>query len=226
MSNVLSELMDKAPLIAYPIVREIFCRIKSLCFEDSRNDLMNQQLLRNMRVYEVVLEFLSIPYDKKNDIEMPKLITLAHEFLRSFCLNNRENQNRLHMYISIDNDAKEGSLPVETVEEVQTLVAIYRNNPDLCENVSECLISHIVNLIEHKARNAVFLEFLQIIVSSCEKEMDGVQLKVVEEIGKASDEVRQFYVDSASFELLTEMMQTDTDLDVTSPLRYHIELVK
>lgn len=38
--------------------------MKNLCFEESRNDLMNQQLLRNMRVYEVVLDFLSIPYDK------------------------------------------------------------------------------------------------------------------------------------------------------------------
>ncbi|KAI6214303.1 Inositol 1,4,5-trisphosphate receptor [Aphelenchoides besseyi] len=114
MSVALHDIMDKMPLIAYPIVRDILVRMKNLCFEDSRNDLMNQQLLRNMRVYEVALEFLSIPYDKKNDSEMPKLITLAHEFLRSFCWNNRENQNRLHMYVSIDNDAKEGSLPVET----------------------------------------------------------------------------------------------------------------
>lgn len=43
---------------------KILFRMKNLCFEESRNDLMNQQLLRNMRVYEVVLEFLSIPYDK------------------------------------------------------------------------------------------------------------------------------------------------------------------
>ncbi|KAI6200598.1 Inositol 1,4,5-trisphosphate receptor [Aphelenchoides besseyi] len=226
MSVALHDIMDKMPLIAYPIVRDILVRMKNLCFEDSRNDLMNQQLLRNMRVYEVALEFLSIPYDKKNDSEMPKLITLAHEFLRSFCWNNRENQNRLHMYVSIDNDAKEGSLPVETVEEVSTLVSVYRNNPDLCQNVSEQLISHIVSLIEHKSRNAIFLELLQIIVSPSEKEMDEVQLKIVEEIGKASDEVRQFYVDSASFEQLIEMMRANVDLDVTSPLRYHIELVK
>lgn len=107
--------MDKAPLIAYPIVNEILVRMKRLCYEESRNDLMNQQLLRNMRVYEVVLEFLSVPYDKKNDSEMPKLITLAHEFLRSFCLGNRENQNRLQLFVSIDNNTKEGALPVETV---------------------------------------------------------------------------------------------------------------
>lgn len=46
---------------------------------------------------------------------MPKLITLSHEFLRSFCRNNKENQSRLHMYVTIDNDAKEGSLSVENV---------------------------------------------------------------------------------------------------------------
>uniref|UniRef100_A0A915CQ64 Inositol 1,4,5-trisphosphate receptor n=1 Tax=Ditylenchus dipsaci TaxID=166011 RepID=A0A915CQ64_9BILA len=227
ISSSLHTIMDKAALVSYLVVKDILFRMKNLCFEESRNDLMNQQLLRNMRVYEVVLEFLSIPYDKKNDTEMPKLITLSHEFLRSFCRNNKENQNRLHMYVSTDNDnAKEGSLSVETVEEVSTLVAIFRNNPDLCENVAEGLIGHIVGLIEHKQRNAVFLEFLQVIVSSCEKELDGCQIKVVEEIGKASDDVRQFYVDSASFEQLIEMMRNTHDLDVTHPLRYHIELVK
>jgi hypothetical protein len=92
--------------------------------------------------------------------------------------------------------------------------------------VPEILISHIVSLIEHKARNATFLEFLQVIVCSCEKEIDGVQSIIVEEIGKASDEVRQFYVDSASFEQLNEMMMNHADLDLASPLRYHIELVK
>lgn len=56
--------MDKAPLVLYIIVKDILVRIKNLCFENLRSDLMNQQLLRNMRVYEVVLNFLSIPYDK------------------------------------------------------------------------------------------------------------------------------------------------------------------
>uniref|UniRef100_A0A914ER69 Inositol 1,4,5-trisphosphate receptor n=1 Tax=Acrobeloides nanus TaxID=290746 RepID=A0A914ER69_9BILA len=131
------------------------------------------------------------------------------------------------MYVSIENDAKEGTLPVETVEEVNTLIYIFRNNSDLCENISEALIAHVVGLIEHKQRNAVFLEFLQVIVSSCEKETDGTQMKVVEEIGKASDDVRQFYVDSASFELLVEMMKQakDSCLDATHPLKYHLELV-
>ncbi|KAK0400335.1 hypothetical protein QR680_003453 [Steinernema hermaphroditum] len=223
----LHELSDRTPLIAYPLIKDILIRLRQLCFKDQRTDVMNQQLLRNMRVYEVVLEFLSVPYDKKNDTEMPKLITHSHEFLRSFCRNNRENQARLHKYVTIENDAKEGSLAVETVEEVATLVAIFRNNRELSENVGEDLISHVVSLIEHKSRNSIFLEFLQVLVSYDDRGIEPAQEKVADEICSASDEVRQFYTDSASFEQLMEMMEAAPEyLEATHPLRYHIELVK
>uniref|UniRef100_A0A183CC87 Inositol 1,4,5-trisphosphate receptor n=1 Tax=Globodera pallida TaxID=36090 RepID=A0A183CC87_GLOPA len=238
LGAALQELMDKTPLASYLIVREILFRMKNLCFEGPKNDPMNQQLLRNMRVYEIVLEFLSIPYDKKNDQEMPRLIRLSHEFLRSFCRNNRENQARLAARIvtaeggatDAAGAVKDGGkmLGIDTAEDCATIVAIYRNNAELCENVSEQLIAHIVGLIEQKQRNAVFLELLQVIVSSCEKGLNECQIKVVEEIGKVSDDVRQLYVDSASFEQLIEMMRSCslTDLDAAHPLRYHIELVK
>ncbi|TMS38971.1 hypothetical protein L596_005581 [Steinernema carpocapsae] len=226
-ASALHELSDRAPLIAYPLIKDILIRLRQLCFKDQRTDVMNQQLLRNMRVYEVVLEFLSVPYDKKNDTEMPKLITHSHEFLRSFCRNNRENQARLHKYVTIENDAKEGSLNVETVEEVATLVAIFRNNRELSEHVAEELISHVVGLIEHKSRNSIFLEFLQVLVSYDDRGIEPAQEKVADEICSASDEVRQFYTDSASFEQLMEMMKTAPEyLEATHPLRYHIELVK
>jgi hypothetical protein len=64
------------------------------------------------------------------------------------------------------------------------LVAIFRNNAELCEKVPEQLIAHIVGLIEHKQRNAVFLELLQWMVGSCEKGLDLCQVKVVEEVSK------------------------------------------
>ncbi|KAL3082805.1 hypothetical protein niasHS_010607 [Heterodera schachtii] len=238
LGTALQELMDKTPLASYLIVREILFRLKNLCFEGPKNDPLNQQLLRNMRAYEILLEFLSIPFDKKNDFEMPRLIRLSHEFLRSFCRNNRENQARLAARIATAEggatDAagavKEGGkmLGIDTAEDCATIVAIYRNNAELCENVPEQLIAHIVSLIEQKQRNAVFLELLQVIVSSCEKGLNECQVKVVEEIGKVSDDVRQLYVDSASFEQLIEMMRNCslTDLDAAHPLRYHIELVK
>ncbi|XGW30683.1 hypothetical protein V3C99_009556 [Haemonchus contortus] len=223
----LQELSDRTPLIAYPLIRQILVRLKKLCYKKDRPDSMNQQLLKNMRVYEVVLEFLSIPYDKKNDFEMPRLITLSHEFLRSFCKGNKENQSRLHKFISIEKDAKEGTLRVETVEEAATLVAIFRNNRELASNVSEDLIAHIVNLIEHKSRNAVFLELLQSLVCIYDKEIETSQDKVATEICSASDEVRALYVDNASFEQLEQMMQQAPPyLDSSHPLKYHIELVR
>ncbi|WKY04843.1 hypothetical protein Q1695_005670 [Nippostrongylus brasiliensis] len=226
-ASALQELSDRTPLIAYPLIRQILVRLKKLCYKKDRPDCMNQQLLKNMRVYEVVLEFLSIPYDKKNDLEMPKLITLSHEFLRSFCKGNKENQSRLHKFISIEKDAKEGTLRVETVEEAATLVAIFRNNRELASNVSEDLIAHIVNLIEHKSRNAIFLELLQSLVCIHDKEIETSQDKVATEICTASDEVRALYVDNASFEQLDQMMkQAPPYLDNTHPLKYHIELVR
>ncbi|VDD89339.1 unnamed protein product [Enterobius vermicularis] len=224
----LYELSDKAPLVGYPLIREILCRLKNLCFKDGKPDIMNQQLLRNMRVHEYVLDFLSVPYNKKNDMEMPKLITLSHEFLRSFCRNNKENQIRLQKHISIEQDAKEGCLRVNTAEEVATLVAIYQNNRELSQTVSEELIAHVVSLIEHKARSAIFLEFLQCIVCVSGKEICSSQEKVALEICSSSDEVRVFYSDSASFEQLVQMMQTTPpeQLNADHPLRYHIELVR
>ncbi|CAJ0918564.1 unnamed protein product, partial [Mesorhabditis belari] len=223
----LQELSDRAPLIAYPLIRQILVRIKQLCYKECKPDVMNQQLLRNMRVYEVVLQFLSVPYDKKNDTEMPKLITLSHEFLRSFCKNNKENQSRLQKFVSIEKDAKEGYLRVETVEEVATVVSIYRNNRELSQNVSEGLIAHVVNLIENKQRNAIYLELLQSLVCVADKEIETSQDKVATEICSASDEVRQFYTDSSSYEELMEMMRAAPPyLDNTHKLKYHIELVK
>lgn len=44
-----------------------------MCYKEDKPDTMNQQLLRNMRVFEVVLEFLSIPYDKvSGDFEIKR----------------------------------------------------------------------------------------------------------------------------------------------------------
>ncbi|UMM28392.1 hypothetical protein L5515_011260 [Caenorhabditis briggsae] len=227
----LQELSDKAPLIAYPLIRQMLVRLKRMCYRDGKPDTMNQQLLKNMRVYEVVLEFISVPHDKKHDHEMMKLITLSHEFLRDFCKANKENQSRLYKFISYEKDAKEGMLRVETVEEVGTLVAIFRNNRELASNVPEELIAHIVGLIEHNSRNPIFLELLQALVCVYDKEIESGQEKVANEICAASDEVRQLYVDNASFEELEAMMKQEKEsrgreTESRKPLKYHIELVR
>uniref|UniRef100_A0AAF5RY03 Inositol 1,4,5-trisphosphate receptor n=5 Tax=Wuchereria bancrofti TaxID=6293 RepID=A0AAF5RY03_WUCBA len=226
-ASALYELFDRAPLVGYPLVRQILYRVKQLCYKNDKPNKMNQQLLRNMRVHEYVLGFLSVPYDEKNDTEMPKLVTLSHEFLRSFCRNNIENQFRLYKRVSIE-DAKEGCLRVDTMEEVATLTAIFKNNRILCQNVSEEVIAHIVNMIEHKARSSIYIEFLQTVVMVQEKEIKSAQEKVAQEICSSSDDVRVYYADSASFEQLKQLMQNTGPEDLTAdhPLRYHIDLVR
>uniref|UniRef100_A0A0N5C5P1 Inositol 1,4,5-trisphosphate receptor n=1 Tax=Strongyloides papillosus TaxID=174720 RepID=A0A0N5C5P1_STREA len=229
-ATALHDLMDKAPLLGYPLVQDILERYESLCHKENKADSMNQQLLRNMRVYEVVLEFLRIPFDKKNDHKMPHLIKLSHLFLRSFCKNNKENQNRLHKFISIENGRNEGQLFIETLEEVETLTCIFQNNFELSDNVNEALVSHVVRLIEHKGKDAIFLKYLQSIVIDHDNEIESAQSKVVEEIQKATDDVKQVYVDAASFEQLKEMMKThyndSHELPSSHSLTYHIELVR
>ena len=48
--------------------------------------------------------------------------------------------------------------------------------------MSEELIAHVVSLIEHKARSAIFLEFLQCIVCVSGKEICSSQEKVALEV--------------------------------------------
>uniref|UniRef100_A0A913HZP3 Inositol 1,4,5-trisphosphate receptor n=1 Tax=Strongyloides stercoralis TaxID=6248 RepID=A0A913HZP3_STRER len=229
-ASALHDLMDKAPLLGYPLVQDILERYESLCHKEQKVDSMNQQLLRNMRVYEVVLEFLRIPFDKKNDKKMPHLIKLSHLFLRSFCKNNKENQNRLHKFISIENGRNDGQLCIETLEEVETLTCIFQNNFELSDNVNEGLVSHVVRLIEHKGKDAIFLKYLQSIVIDHDNEIESAQSKVVEEIQKAADDVKQVYVDAGSFEQLKDMMKEHYNdshtLPTYHPLIYHIELVR
>uniref|UniRef100_A0AC35U5D8 Inositol 1,4,5-trisphosphate receptor n=1 Tax=Rhabditophanes sp. KR3021 TaxID=114890 RepID=A0AC35U5D8_9BILA len=229
-SNSLHKLMDKAPLLGYPLIKDILQRFETLCYKDNKADGMNQQLLRNMKVYEVVLEFISIPFDKKNDSEMPKLISISHVFLRAFCKNNKENQNRLHKFVSIESGRNDGQLSIETFEEVETLTAIFMNNHDLSENVAESLIAHVVGLIEHKGKNCLFLKFLQSIVSVQDKQIESTQLKVIEELIKSTEEVKSFYTNAAEFYTLKELMKKDynvcNDLPDNNALNYHIELVR
>lgn len=52
----------------------------------------------------------------------------------------------------------------------------------MCQNVSEELVAHIVNMIEHKTRSAVYLEFLQTVVMVEKKEIKSAQERVAQEV--------------------------------------------
>lgn len=79
------------------------------------------------------------------------------------------------------------------MEEVATLTAIFKNNRVLCQNVSDELIAHIINMIEHKARSAVYIEFLQTVVMVQEKEIKSAQEKVAQEVTFKNSLISTFY---------------------------------
>ncbi|VDP07047.1 unnamed protein product [Soboliphyme baturini] len=61
----------------------------------------------------------------------------------------------------IDQSHRLNYMIVEQPDAVDTLSAIFNGNRDLCTDVNERLIHHIVQLIERKGRNVSFLRFLQ-----------------------------------------------------------------
>ncbi|KRX66923.1 Inositol 1,4,5-trisphosphate receptor itr-1, partial [Trichinella sp. T9] len=231
MMKLFKELNCKYPMSSEhcrKLLSDILNNWVKLCYADERRpDGRNQQLLRNMRVYEVVIEFLSIPFDKKIDSEMPKLFDLAHQFLCGFCNDNEENQRLLHQRLSLNTDASKCDyLAIEEPRDIETLCAIFRGNRELCANVSDQLIQHVVHLIESKGRNAIFLQFLQTLIPE-ERTISLTQEKISQVISTSSEDVCLFYTDSAGFEAMMSLMKQSVDLsDLCNPLRYHIELVR
>lgn len=87
---------------------KILDELKQQCYRGGSNgsqvDPRRQQLLRNMRVHEVILELLAVPYDKDNKYVLD-LMASAHEFLQSFCHQNKDNQMLLHARLAYGNQA-------------------------------------------------------------------------------------------------------------------------
>nr|XP_045591972.1 inositol 1,4,5-trisphosphate receptor-like isoform X3 [Procambarus clarkii] len=210
----------------YKRIQQILVRMNKLCVTQSSHGNLSpkrneQRLLRNMGIHSVVLELLQIPYDKKEDKRMNELIELAHQFLQNFCLGDRPNQALL--YKSIDLFLNPGLL------EAKTVCAVFKDNSQLCGEVSDRVIQHFIHCIETHGRHVQYLKFLQTIVKAEGQFLRRSQDMVMQELVSAGEDVLVFYNERASFNMFVDMMKADRnrmDFDDISPLRYHIELVK
>ncbi|XP_047489023.1 inositol 1,4,5-trisphosphate receptor-like isoform X3 [Penaeus chinensis] len=210
----------------YKRIQQILVRMNKLCVTQSAHGHLTpkrneQRLLRNMGIHSVVLDLLQIPYDKKEDKRMNELIELAHQFLQNFCLGDRQNQALL--YKRIDLFLNPGLL------EAKTVCAVFKDNSQLCGEVSERVIQHFIHCIETYGRHVQYLKFLQTIVKAEGQFIRRSQDMVMQELVSAGEDVLVFYNERASFIMFIEMMKADRnrmDYDESSQLRYHIELVK
>uniref|UniRef100_A0A182Q3P2 Inositol 1,4,5-trisphosphate receptor n=1 Tax=Anopheles farauti TaxID=69004 RepID=A0A182Q3P2_9DIPT len=212
--------------LEYKKIQQILIRMNKLCITATGPDGFvkprkhEQRLLRNVGVHTVVLDLLQIPYDEKDDYRMNELMRLAHEFLQNFCLGNQQNQILLHK--QLDLFLNPGILEAETV------CAIFKDNLNLCNEVSDKVVQHFVHCIEIHGRHVEYLKFLQTIIKAENQFIRKCQDMVMQELVNAGEEVLVFYNDKGSFNYFVEQMRSYSagTLADPSPLMYHIELVK
>ncbi|CAG9759584.1 unnamed protein product [Ceutorhynchus assimilis] len=206
----------------YKKIQLILIRMNKLCTQESpmvKPRKHEQRLLRNVGVHTVVLDLLQVPYDEKEDIRMNELMRLAHEFLQNFCLGNQQNQ--ILLYKQLDLFLNPG------IREAQTVCSIFQDNPTLCNEENEKVIQDFVRFIETHGRHVQYLKFLQTIVKADNQFIRKCQDMVMQELINAGEEVLVFYNDKASFNHFVEMMRSERHcMDESSPLKYHVELVK
>lgn len=209
----------------YQKIQDILIRMNKLCIQSGPGGIIKprkheQRLLRNVGVHTIVLDLLQVPYDEKNDVEMNKLMQLAHNFLQNFCLGNQHNQVLLHK--QLDLFLNPGNLYAETV------CAIFKDNLALCNEVNEKVIQHFVHCIEIHGRHVEYLKFLQTIVKAENQFIRKCQDMVMQELVNAGEDVLIFYNDKASFNVFMDMMRNykKGNLEEANALNYHIELVR
>lgn len=207
----------------YKKIQQILIRMNKLCIQTIGGQIKprkhEQRLLRNVGVHTVVLDLLQVPFDAKEDVRMNELMRLAHDFLQNFCLGNQQNQVLLHKQLDLFLNPG--------IREAQTICSIFQDNSTLCNEVSAKVIQHFVHCIETHGKHVQYLKFLQTIVKAENQFIRKCQEMVMQELVQAGEDVLVFYNDRASFNHFVEMMRSERHrMDESSPLKYHVELVK
>lgn len=112
--------------------------------------------------------------------------------------------------------------------EAETVCAIFKDNLNLCNEVSDKVVQHFVHCIEIHGRHVEYLKFLQTIIKAENQFIRKCQDMVMQELVNAGEDVLVFYNDKSSFNYFVDLMRnySNGDLSDSSPLMYHIELVK
>ncbi|XP_076620274.1 inositol 1,4,5-trisphosphate receptor-like isoform X5 [Colletes latitarsis] len=207
----------------YKKIQQILIRMNKLCIQTIGGQIKprkhEQRLLRNVGVHTVVLDLLQVPFDAKEDVRMNELMRLAHDFLQNFCLGNQQNQVLLHKQLDLFLNPG--------IREAQTVCSIFQDNSTLCNEVSAKVIQHFVHCIETHGKHVQYLKFLQTVVKAENQFIRKCQEMVMQEMVQSGEDVLVFYNDRASFNHFVEMMRSERHrMDESSPLKYHVELVK
>jgi hypothetical protein len=161
----------------------------------------NQRLLRNMGVHLAVLELTKITYEKADDVRMKIIMSKAHQFLQSFCFENSRNQILLHEKIDFTN------YPTNEWE-AATMVAIYKDNVNLCNDLNERLVQNFIHALENQnldESKIAYLEFLQNVCLTDGYEIKKNQDMILDEL--MNSEMIHLSLDKNHIEELCDLMK-------------------
>ncbi|XP_037539386.1 inositol 1,4,5-trisphosphate receptor type 2 [Nematolebias whitei] len=203
----------------YVIVKEILVRLSNLCKAGKKSRIeQHQRLLKNMGAHTVVLELLKIPYEQ-SDKRMEEIMSLANNFLQNFCKGNPQNQVLLHKHLNF-------FLSSGLLDTMETMRHIFMNNYQLCNEISDRVVQHLVHSIATQGKHVQCLKFLKTIVKGDGRYVKKCQDKVMTELVNAGEDVLVFYNDRSSFSKLVEMMGSEEErANEDGALAYHNALV-
>ncbi|KAI0241211.1 Inositol 1,4,5-trisphosphate receptor type 1 [Lamellibrachia satsuma] len=223
------ELSEQDKENNYETTKDILEKLTEKCVSKTGPCRHEQLLLKNMGAHTVVLELLQINHEKE-DKKMKDVMKAAHIFLQSFCLGNPDNQALMHKhldhFIKGDGSSKQANCDADMqLIKTETVCAIFKDNIQLCNEVTEQLVQEFVHSIETNGHHTQYLKFLQTIVKANGTYIRGCQDITMSELVNAGEDVLLFYNDTASFDTLVQLMRNYVP-EVSSPLDYHIELVR
>lgn len=236
--DALRGIVERHPPVTDEVLNDVLptlIDLNAIAEDTSTSDRQwhKQMLLRNVKAHEVVIDFLQYVCSVKIGAAS-QAAKKTFLFLQLFALRNKENQVTLakwsNLLLQYVRSAQSGMAPMET------LLAIYSGNTELCRSITPTVVSTVVSAIERHGRKPIYLEFLQTILKPEDTVLQPSQNMILKHIESTSDEVFHLYDDDESLPKLVSLMistySDETDADATTvannklELQYHIELMR
>ncbi|EGD76540.1 type I inositol triphosphate receptor [Salpingoeca rosetta] len=210
-------------------IKRVLNHVTTLCLHENREvRTHHQRLLRNLDAHGEVLALLRMQCDREHP-EVAQVHEAAYFFLQKFCEDNKENQSVLNKHVPFFVDQIRDGVP----HAVESLIAIFKDNTDLCRNVNKAIIQSFITTIGSHQRNINHIRFLKVLVKPEGQLMPHIQNMIMDSLSAISEDVLQFYNEATSFLRLLDLMANASDdlLDnrdaaPDDELVYHLELIE
>ena len=153
-----------------------------------------------------------------------KLIVLfssAFSVLTKLVINNKTNQKIFYRFINVFTRDLRMSLG-----QIKLIVEIFRDNYELCSQITENFLNIFIELIQNEGRQARFLEIFTVIQTVTLKPLPDVQRMVLNIIAESPNYQFLFYINNQgkfSFDKITDNPNLAYE---DQPILYHCKLIE